>query len=103
MTKEAHVQPPLLYGITFEHYGSVSVARAQYICIGQGARSRFRSVRSEMKSTVGSSKGVSSPRRGREGTQLQACAVEYSNSPGASVLAGKIGTGPGGAWVHVGA
>ena len=42
----------LLISSHFEHYGSVSVARAQYICIGHGARSRFRSVRSEMKSTV---------------------------------------------------
>ena len=39
--------------LIFEHYGNVSVARAQYICIGHGARSRFCSVRSEMKSTVG--------------------------------------------------
>ena len=30
----------------------MSVARAQYICIGHGPRSRFRSVQSEMKSTV---------------------------------------------------
>ena len=42
----------LLISSHFEHYGSVSVARAQYICIGHGPRSRFRGVRSEMKSTV---------------------------------------------------
>ena len=42
----------LLISSHFEHHGSVSVARAQYICIGHGPRSRFRGVRSEMKSTV---------------------------------------------------
>ena len=43
----------LLISSHFEHYGSVSMARAQYICIGHGPRSRFCSVpRSEMKSTV---------------------------------------------------
>ena len=42
----------LLISSHFEHYGSVSVARAQYKCIGHGPRSCFRSVRSEMKSTV---------------------------------------------------
>ena len=42
----------LLISSHFEHYGSVSVARAQCKCIGHGPRSCFRSVRSEMKSTV---------------------------------------------------
>ena len=42
----------LLISSHFEHYISVSVARAQCKCIGHGPRSRFRSVRSEMKSTV---------------------------------------------------
>ena len=42
----------LLISSHFEHHGNVSVARAQYICIGHGPRSRFRGVRSEMKSTV---------------------------------------------------
>ena len=42
----------LLISSHFEHHGSVSVARAQYICIGHGPRSRFRGVRGEMKSTV---------------------------------------------------
>ena len=42
----------LLISSHFEHHGSVSVARAQYICIGHGPRSCFRGVRSEMKSTV---------------------------------------------------
>ena len=42
----------LLISSHFEHHGSVSVARAQCKCIGHGPRSRFRGVRSEMKSTV---------------------------------------------------
>ena len=44
----------LLISSHFEHHGNVSVARAQYICIGHGPRSRFRGVRSEMKSIVAS-------------------------------------------------
>ena len=42
----------LLISSHFEHYGSVSVPCAQCKCIGHGPRSRFRSVQSEMKSTV---------------------------------------------------
>ena len=42
----------LLISSHFKHYGSMSVACTQYICIGHGPHSRFCSVQSEMKSTV---------------------------------------------------
>ena len=69
----------LLISSHFEHYGSVSMARAQCKCIGHGPRSRFRSVRSEMKSTV---KSPDRPIRqaGNETNYLSVITMGYTNT-----------------------